>query len=75
MAQVPPGYAHGCGIASGTVQWCYSIFSTAFSMKTQILTVELKPAMTNPNGLLGQKLCHYLNQGRTFKDILIRATL
>jgi len=28
------------------------------------------PAMSNPNGLLTQKLCHYLNQGRTSNDIL-----
>jgi len=27
-------------------------------------------AMSNPNGFLGQKSCHYLNQGRTFADIL-----
>jgi len=30
-------------------------------------------AMSNPNGLLGQKLCRYLNQGRILKDILMRA--
>jgi len=30
-------------------------------------------AMSNPNGLLSQKLCHYLNQGRTLNDILMRA--
>jgi len=29
--------------------------------------------MSNPNGLLSQKLCHYLNQSRTFYDILMRA--
>jgi len=29
--------------------------------------------MSNTNGLLSQKLCHYLNQGRTFYDILMRA--
>jgi len=32
-----------------------------------------RTAMSNPNGLLGQKSCHYLNQGRTFYDILMRA--
>ena len=26
-------------------------------------------AMSNPNGLLGQKSCYYLNQGDTFYDI------
>jgi len=30
-------------------------------------------AMSNPNGLLGQKVCHYLNKGRTLNDILLRA--
>jgi len=31
------------------------------------------PAMSNRNGLLSQILCHYLNQGRTLNDILMRA--
>jgi len=29
-----------------------------------------KSAMSNPNDLLNQKLCHYLNQGRTFNGLL-----
>jgi len=29
--------------------------------------------MSNPNDLLSQKTCHYLNQGRTWSDILMRA--
>ena len=33
------------------------------------------PAMSNQNGLLGQKVCHYLNHGRTLNDILRRAGL
>jgi len=32
-----------------------------------------KPAMSNPNGLLSQKFCHYLNKGNTLNDILMRA--
>jgi len=32
-----------------------------------------RPAMSNPNVLLVQKSCRYLNQGRTFDDILMRA--
>jgi len=28
--------------------------------------------MSDPNGLLSQKLCHYLDQGRTLNDILLR---
>jgi len=32
-----------------------------------------RAAMSKPNGLLGQKSCRYLNQGRTFDDILMRA--
>jgi len=27
--------------------------------------------MSNPNGLLSQKLCHYLNQGRTFTGAIL----
>jgi len=30
-------------------------------------------AMSNLNGLLGQKSCGYLNQGRTLNDILLMA--
>jgi len=30
----------------------------------------LKPAMSNPNGLLSQKLSHYLHQGHTLNDLL-----
>jgi len=33
-----------------------------------------QPAMSNPNGLLSQKFCHYLNQGRTLNNILMRTT-
>jgi len=29
--------------------------------------------MSNPNGLLSQKVFHYLNQGRTLNDIVLRA--
>jgi len=28
--------------------------------------------MSNPNGLLSQKVCHYLDQGRTLNHILLR---
>jgi len=35
-----------------------------------ILTVSPKPAVPNPNGLLSQKLCHYLNKGRTLNGLL-----
>jgi len=31
--------------------------------------------MSNPNGLLSQNLCHYLNQGRTLEGLLMRVTL
>jgi len=31
-----------------------------------------RPAMSNPNGILSQKLCPCLNQGRTMNDILMR---
>jgi len=35
--------------------------------------IGLNLAMSNANGLLSQKLCHCLNQGRTLNDILMRA--
>jgi len=30
-------------------------------------------AMSNPNGLLSQKVCHYHIEGRTLNNILLRA--
>jgi len=35
--------------------------------------VDFKPAMSNPNGLLSKKLCHYLNQSRMMSGIIVRA--
>ena len=32
-----------------------------------------RSAMSNPNGFLSQKVCHYLNQGRTLNGKLLRA--
>ena len=29
--------------------------------------------VSNPNGLLNQKSCHYLSEGRTLNNILMRA--
>jgi len=34
---------------------------------------SFKSAMSNPNGLLSQKVCQHLDQGRTLNDILLRA--
>jgi len=42
-------------------------------MKKKLSSTLLSPAMSNPNGLLSQKLRRYLNQGRTLNDILMRA--
>jgi len=32
-----------------------------------------RPAMSNPNGLLSQKVNHYLDKGRILNDIFLRA--
>jgi len=45
-----------------------------YSMLGTNVLNEFKPAMSNPNGLQSQKSCHFLDQGRTLNDILIRAT-
>jgi len=37
-----------------------------------VLIFYSRSAMSNPNGLLSQKVCHYIDQGRTLKDILLR---
>ena len=39
----------------------------------KLLYLSCKVAMSNPKGLLGQKSCRYLNQGRIFDDILMKA--
>jgi len=38
-----------------------------------LTSCRFSSAMSNPNGLLSQKLCHNLNQGRTLNNILMRA--
>jgi len=37
------------------------------------INVCLRPVMSNPNGLLCQKLCHCLGQSHTLNDMLLRA--
>jgi len=32
------------------------------------MTKNTKPAMSNRNALVGQKLCHYLREDRTLND-------
>jgi len=60
--------------------WCWFQYILAVKFHLQhnklncfvLITVTLYiPAMSNPNGLLGQKSCRYFNQGRTFDDILM----
>jgi len=36
----------------------------------QIINYESTPVMSNPNGLLSQKLCHNLNQGHPVNGLL-----
>jgi len=35
----------------------------------------IRTAISNPNGLLSQKLCHYLDRGHTLNDIIEGCTL
>jgi len=46
--------------------------STHMDGANTVATMYRTP-MSNPNGLLGQKSCRYLNQGCTFDNILMRA--
>ena len=48
----------------------YFITQRSYFSKT---TYKSKPDMSNPNGLLSQKLCNCLNQGRTLNSMLMRA--
>jgi len=43
------------------------------SVRLACQQVVFKPAMSNPNGLLSKKLCHYLNQSRMMNGILVWA--
>jgi len=38
-------------------------------------TSKQQSAMSSPNGLLSQNICHYLVQGRTLNDMLLRSAL
>jgi len=49
------------------------ILSTFHTLALGYFAHEPMPAMYNPNGLLSQKLCHNLYQGRIVNDILMRA--
>jgi len=37
------------------------------------MVTESTTAISNPNGLMSQKVCHYLKQDRTLNDILMKA--
>jgi len=60
-----------------------SDFKYAFIIPTEfkppmiclLFVVLYSPAMSNRYALLSQKLCHYLNQGCTLKNILMRAAV
>ena len=54
--------------------FCVKVHSTLYIFWSNlILNCSLStPAMSNPNGLLSQKVCHYLDQGRTLNHILLR---
>jgi len=39
---------------------------------SELIKCGFGTAMSNPNGLLSQKICRCLGQGRTSKDILMR---
>jgi len=58
-----------CGSGLDWIQ--YHQIRTGLGLKNS--TVRSSLTMSNPNGLLSQKLCHHLNQGRTANDILMRA--
>ena len=42
----------------------------AFGAQQKITAITKRVAMSNPNGLLSQKLCHCLRQGRTLNGLL-----
>jgi len=35
-----------------------------------VFLIYFKPAMSNPNGLLSQEVCDYLDQGRALNNII-----
>jgi len=51
---------------------CHS-FEVGCKERATNVCFRSRSAMSNPNGLLSQQLCYYLNQRRTLNDILMRA--
>jgi len=53
----------------------YYVTNHTFLYTSVISNSFFDAAMSNPNGLLSQKISNYLKQGRTLKYILMRAAL
>jgi len=47
-------------------------YASLHSQENDIVKQGCRPAMSTANGLLNQKVCHYLDQGHTLNDILLR---
>jgi len=62
--QMARGKANNVALFGAIGQWC------VYVQAVKLPIAMCRAAMSNPNGLLSQKLCHYLDQGRTFNDIL-----
>jgi len=70
------------GVINATFESCrhpltstYHVPSRRYNNDCEVAEKQLppRPAMSIPNGLLSQTLCHYLKQGRTLNNILMRA--
>jgi len=67
------GFRAGKQLAAHCLQYMNCKLNRNSDPEPPNLKPDPKPAMSNPNGLLSQKLCHCLHQGRTLNDILMRA--
>jgi len=43
--------------------------SCPLTLNTNRMHIHPRPAMSNRNALLGQKICHYLYEGSTLNDL------
>ena len=58
-----------------SLECCLKLISENHPDSLSYAYTEINPntAMSNPNGLLSQKVWNYLHQGRTLNDIFLRA--
>ena len=52
------------------IPFAWTSLGIQINFKTSSINAHARTAMSNPNGLLSQKVCRYVDHVRTLKDIL-----